>query len=541
MATSPIKFGTSGWRGLIADDFTFANVRLAVTAIAEHAKAKAKDPAILVGYDTRFYSEEFSQLAVDILQHHGIRTLLCETFAPTPAVAFEIMRCKLDGAINFTASHNPAQYHGLKFSSADAGPALPEVTKDIEARAAKLAANGGVPPLPHGAENSAHGEKVNLRENYLKRLEELVQFDTLRKAKPSLVVDALHGCGAGYLDCILTDHGVAVQAMRTERDCLFDGTGPDVSEENLAPLRKVVVDSKATAGLATDGDADRFGIVDRDGTWIQPNLILALVYDYLVETRKWKMPAARSVATTQMIDAVAKSRGQTIYQTPVGFKYIGQLIREDKIALGGEESAGLTIRGHIPEKDGILACLLVAYGQPRAFFAAQRNLIFADELADVLEADRRLMDALAVRFCDGINHLRCRHAARRRHLPLARFRQVVIDKREDQVRLHPRAVAVTDSKAVRVSIGCQPRRGLRIDHDLFERSKIFFGHVGPGAVEQTVATRSDCRHGHAVITEGAVQVARAASVKRVYRKFQVRLFQRFEAHEFLEPRQIVLP
>jgi phosphoglucomutase len=279
---SPIKFGTSGWRGLIADDFTFANVRLAVTAIAEHAKAKTKEPIILVGYDTRFYSEEFSQLAVDILEHHGIRTLLCETFTPTPAVAFEIMRRKLDGAINFTASHNPAQYHGLKFSSADAGPALPEVTKDIEARAAQLAAKGGVPPLPHGDANSIRGEKVNLRENYLKRLEELVHFDTLRKAQLSLVVDALHGCGAGYLDRLLTDHGVNVQAMRTERDCLFDGTGPDVSEENLGPLRKAVVDSKATAGLATDGDADRFGIVDRDGTWIQPNLILALVYDYLV-------------------------------------------------------------------------------------------------------------------------------------------------------------------------------------------------------------------------------------------------------------------
>ena len=363
MSNSPIKFGTSGWRGLIADDFTFANVRLAVTAIAEHVKAKAKSPTILVGYDTRFYSEEFSQLAVDILQQHGIRTLLCETFTPTPAIAFEIMRRKLDAAINFTASHNPAQYHGLKFSSADAGPALPEVTKDIEARVAKMFGNDGrFPTSPaatsHGKKSA--GEKVNLRENYLKRLEELVQFETLRKAKPSLVVDALHGCGAGYLDRTLTDHGVTVQSMRTERDCLFDGTGPDVSEENLVPLRKTVVDSKATAGLATDGDADRFGIVDRDGTWIQPNLILALVYDYLVETRKWKMPAARSVATTQMIDAVAKLHGQTVHQTPVGFKYIGQLIREDKIALGGEESAGLTIRGHIPEKDGILACLLVA-------------------------------------------------------------------------------------------------------------------------------------------------------------------------------------
>jgi phosphoglucomutase len=363
MATSPIKFGTSGWRGLIADDFTFANVRLAVTAIAEHVKTKAKQPTILVGYDTRFYSEEFSQLAVDILQQRGIRTLLCETFTPTPAVAYEIMRRKLDGAINFTASHNPAQYHGLKFSSADAGPALPEVTKDIEARVAKMIAKDGPFPMTPAVGSpgkDSSGEKVNLRENYLKRLGELVHFDTLRKTKSKFVVDALHGCGAGYLDRALTDHGVTVQAMRTERDCLFDGTGPDVSEENLAPLRKAVIDSNATAGLATDGDADRFGIVDRDGTWIQPNLILALVYDYLVETRKWKMPAARSVATTQMIDAVAKSHGQTTYQTPVGFKYIGQLIREDKIALGGEESAGLTIRGHVPEKDGILACLLVA-------------------------------------------------------------------------------------------------------------------------------------------------------------------------------------
>jgi alpha-D-glucose phosphate-specific phosphoglucomutase len=361
MNPSPIKFGTSGWRGLIAEDFTFANVRLAVTAIAEHVNSKAKNPTILVGYDTRFYSEEFSQLAVTILQQHGIRTLLCETFTPTPAVAYEIQRAKLDGAINLTASHNPAQYHGLKFSSSDAGPALPEVTKDIEARVVKLIAQSGAhptsPALPSGGVKT---EMVNLRENYLKRLGELVRFETLAKAKIKFVTDALHGCGAGYLDRALADHGVPVQAMRTNRDCLFDGSGPDVSEENLAPLRKAVLDSGASAGLATDGDADRFGMIDRDGTWIQPNHILALVYDYIVETRGWSMPAARSVATSQLIDAAAKAHGQKTYQTPVGFKYIGQLIREDKIALGGEESAGLTIRGHVPEKDGILACLLVA-------------------------------------------------------------------------------------------------------------------------------------------------------------------------------------
>jgi phosphoglucomutase len=364
MISTPIKFGTSGWRGLIADDFTFATVRLAVRAISEHLKSKTPNPTVLVGYDTRFYSEEFSALAVEVLQKNGIKTLLCDTFTPTPAIAYEVLRRYLDGAINFTASHNPAQYHGLKFSGADAGPALPEVTKDIEARVAKIVEREGYSSRPSGPQmkhgQDGLGERVNLRADYLKRIGELVRFDVIKKAKLKVVADVLHGAGAGYLDKALSDHGIDVTARRTERDCLFEGSGPDVSEENLASLGKVVKEAGAQVGLATDGDADRFGIVDADGTWIQPNLILALVYDYLVETRNWKMPAGRSVATTQMIDAVAKFYGQTAYQTPVGFKYIGQLIREDKIALGGEESAGLTIRGHIPEKDGILACLLVA-------------------------------------------------------------------------------------------------------------------------------------------------------------------------------------
>jgi phosphoglucomutase len=374
ISASPIKFGTSGWRGLIADDFTFAAVRLAVTAIAEHAKSKTAKPTILVAYDTRFYSEEFSALAVDIFQQHGVRAILCDTFTPTPAVAYEILRSKLDGAVNFTASHNPAQYHGLKFSSADAGPALPEVTKDIESRAAKLFATGGVPPVKT---HSAPAETTNLRANYLNRLEQLVRFDILANSKKKFAVDALHGCGAGYLNKILADHGIAVETIRADRDVLFDGTGPDVSEENLAPLRNLVLSSKAAAGLATDGDADRFGIVDSDGAWIQPNLILALVYDYLVESRGWKMPAARSVATSELVDAAAKFHGQRVHQTPVGFKYIGQLIREDKIALGGEESAGLTIRGHIPEKDGILACLLVAE------MLAARNASISEQIQEL--------------------------------------------------------------------------------------------------------------------------------------------------------------
>src|ERR1700676_563364 len=349
-----IKFGTSGWRAIIADDFTFANVRLAVAAIADHARSRNRKPGLIVGHDTRFFAEEFSLTAAQILREHGIHVLFCERPTPTPVIAYEIKRRKIDGAINFTASHNPAEYQGLKFSGPDGGPALPEVTRDIEARAAKLGERAPVKP------NDQPFEKIDPRDSYLERLGQLVNFKAIRDAKLSVVTDALHGCGAGYLDRALTSHGVNVQAMRTDRDVLFDGSGPDVSEENLRPLRDAVLAKKAAVGLATDGDADRFGILDSDGAWMQPNHILALLYDYLVETRGWKMPAGRSVATSHLMDAVAEHYGTTIYQTPVGFKHIGELIEQDKIALGGEESAGLSIRGHLPEKDGILACLLVA-------------------------------------------------------------------------------------------------------------------------------------------------------------------------------------
>lgn len=352
--TAIIKFGTSGWRGIIADDFTFANVRLAAAAIAEHVRSRKKNATLIVGHDTRFFAEDFTRTAAEILREHGVRALLCDGASPTPVIAHEILRSKADGAINFTASHNPSEYQGLKFNGPDGGPALPEVTRDIEARAAKLGERAPAKP------NDSPFEKIDPKDPYLDRLAELVNFKSLRDAKLSVATDALHGCGARYLDRALSMHGVDVTALRTDRDVLFDGSGPDVSEENLRPLREAVLAKKAAVGLATDGDADRFGILDRDGTWIQPNHILALLYEYLVETRGWKMPAARSLATSHLLDAVARLHGTTVYQTPVGFKYISELIRRDKIAMGGEESAGLTIRGHVPEKDGILACLLVA-------------------------------------------------------------------------------------------------------------------------------------------------------------------------------------
>ena len=365
MAAAPITFGTSGWRGIIAEDFTFAQVRLAVEAIAGHVLSRNKKPTVLVAHDTRFFSEEFARTAAIVLTEHGVRPLVCRAATPTPTVAWEVRRAKLDGAINFTASHNPADYHGLKYSDSSGGPAAKEITRDIEARAAKLAVRGNhvgsAFPSPHQAQKFEWAEPGAA---YLERLGELVRFDTLRgtasRPGPRIVFDALHGCGAGYLDRVLAEHGITAQTIRAGRDVLFDGTGPDVSESNLAPLCKAVTEASAAVGLATDGDADRFGIVDGDGRWVSPNHILGLLYDSLIETRGWRLDAARSVATSHLLDGVAGRNGLAVHETPVGFKYIGQWILKDAIALGGEESAGLSIRGHLPEKDGILACLLVA-------------------------------------------------------------------------------------------------------------------------------------------------------------------------------------
>ena len=372
MTSQAIHFGTSGWRGIIADDFTFRGVRRASAAIAAHALAQKKFPAIIVGYDTRFFSPEFALVSAAVLRSHGCRVLLCGEATPTPAIAHAILHGKLDGGVNITASHNPAAYNGLKFSGPDGGPALPEITRDIERRAAAM-----VDSAADSHEVPNDFPAIHPREPYFEQLRRMIRFDVVAKAKGSFVCDAVHGCGAGWLDRILASHGIAETEIRAHRDVLFEGTGPDPSEQNLAPLMKAVAEKKALAGLATDGDADRFGIVDRGGSFVSPNHILGLVFDYLLETRGYKLGASRSLATTHLLDAVAKLHGVKVYETPVGFKYVGPLLREGKIALGGEESAGMTIRGHLPEKDGILACLLVAE------MIAARQTSLADQLRDL--------------------------------------------------------------------------------------------------------------------------------------------------------------
>ncbi len=362
MATEKIKFGTSGWRGVIADDFTTARVRVATQAIVEHLAAQGlKDKGVVVGYDTRFLSERFAEEAASVLAANNVHVYLSHRDVPTPAVAFVIFRRKAAGGINFTASHNPPQYNGLKFSPAWGGPALPETTRDIEAKANALLDKNNIPRMPIAeAKSKGMVEEIDIRKAYLDDLRKKIDGDVLRKAKLKVGADLLYGTGRDYLDTALRDAGCTVTALHDERNPLFGNHAPDPSEKNLAELADLLRKGKFDIGLAVDGDADRFGVLDADGTVVNPNQVLALVLDYLCRTRGWKGGAARSIATSHLVDAVAKKHGIEVYETGVGFKFIGDLLVQGKIIFGGEESAGMTIKDHVPEKDGILACLLVA-------------------------------------------------------------------------------------------------------------------------------------------------------------------------------------
>ena len=354
MATQ-IKFGTSGWRAIIADEFTFENVRRAVTGIARYvAGQKPKGARLVVGRDPRFLGETLVDMAAKILEQHGVQPLVIEDAAPTPAISYEVIRQNAAGAINFTASHNPPEYNGIKFSTPDGAPALPEATKKIEAEIAAL----GEGPVGNGSAIGVKREAIEVRSHYLKRLAELVDLGAIKKSGTKVCFDPLWGAARGYSDAILREAGVDVGTVHDKRDVLFGGHAPEPDGELLDELRAKMRATGAKIGIATDGDSDRFGIVDEDGTFMQPNYVIALLFDYLVESRGWKNGVAKSVATTNLINALAKHHNVQLYETPVGFKYIGELIKADKIAIGGEESAGLSIRHHVPEKDGIIAGLL---------------------------------------------------------------------------------------------------------------------------------------------------------------------------------------
>ncbi len=349
-----IRFGTSGWRAIIADEFNFVNVRLVTEGICSYLNQIVGDnPAtLIIGHDSRFMGEKFAGIAAEIAKQKGFRVLLCQNPTPTPTISHAIRIEKALGGINFTASHNPPEYQGIKFSTADGAPALPEVTEQIE----EFVQNKSKVE----EKDSGSIEEYDARPNYLDDLTTKIRFDQIADAKGRYAYDALWGTGRGYLDKILRDNGLEVETIHDWRDVTFGGRSPEPGEEHLDELRQAVASKGLTLGLATDGDGDRFGVIDSNGAFISPNELIALLSDYLAESRGWTEGIARSVATTQLVDRVAENRGLKLYETPVGFKFIGELINKGEIILGGEESAGLSIKGHYPEKDGILACLLAA-------------------------------------------------------------------------------------------------------------------------------------------------------------------------------------
>lgn len=359
-----IKFGTSGWRGIIAEEFTYDNVRIVVQAISNIIKEDFKKASIIIGYDTRFMSEDFAKASAEVLAGNGIKALLCKTDTPTPVIAYEIINSKLAGGINFTASHNPYKYNGIKFSPAWGGPALPETTKKIEKYCGTIQKKDiKIMPFEQGIKNKII-VNYDPKNAYIKKIKELVDFKALKKANIKVAADVLHGTGEGYLDVLLDAAGIRYKIINRNRDTMFAPNGaPEPNQQNLTELFQIVKKESCKLGIATDGDADRFGIIDSNGEFITPNQVIPVLLYHLNKTRGWTGIAARSVMTSHMLDKLAaKLGGIEVMVTPVGFKYIGDIMVKNPkdFIIGGEESGGLTIRGHIPEKDGILACLLMA-------------------------------------------------------------------------------------------------------------------------------------------------------------------------------------
>ncbi len=376
-----ISFGTSGWRAIMNQDFTFANAKICAQAIADYLQQqKVADQGIVIGYDSRFMGEDFAAECAKVMAANQITAFLCQRETPTPVIAWEIIDKKRGGGINITASHNPPSYNGIKFSPDWGGPALPETTSWIAQRANELMQSGNYQEINlEEAKKSGLIIDCNPRPAYLDDLRKKIDFTAISKARLKIAIDPMYGTSRDYLDTILKDHTAELHTLHNWRDPYFGGRPPEPSKENIPELIQLVIEKKYHLGLATDGDADRFGIVDAGGEFIDANIFLALTADYLLSERKWEGGLARSVATTHLLDRVAAYHQRKMFETAVGFKYIGELISQNAIVLGGEESAGLSIKSHIPEKDGILACLLAAemVAKRGKSLADQRQELFA--------------------------------------------------------------------------------------------------------------------------------------------------------------------
>ncbi|MGD0758225.1 MAG: phosphoglucomutase/phosphomannomutase family protein [Candidatus Sulfotelmatobacter sp.] len=347
-----IKFGTDGWRGIIADDFTFDNVRRVAGAIASYVlKYEDAKRGVFIGYDTRFASLRAAQAAAEVIAAAGVPVKIADDYTPTPAVSYAVKRQSAAGGVMITSSHNPWNWNGVKFKGKFGGSATPAIMKRIEEEMAARTPPKGV---------NAAIEEIDLNRPYIAAVCAFADVDLVAKTNFKFAVDAMYGSGRGILSGIFQARGIRHVAVREELNPLFPGINPEPIEPHVALLQQTVVREKCDAGLATDGDADRIGAVAEDGTFVDSHKIFCVLLHWLLERKKWPGDVVRAFNTTRMLDRIAAKYGRKIYETKIGFKYIADLMMEREILIGGEESGGIGYSRYLPERDGVLNCLLLA-------------------------------------------------------------------------------------------------------------------------------------------------------------------------------------
>ena len=352
-----IKFGTDGWRGIIADDFTFANARTVARAIARYV-VRAEDPrkGILIGYDHRYASDSVAAAIAGVISSTGTPVWLADKPCPTPAISLLVRQRNAAGGIVVTASHNPYSWNGIKYKASYGSSALPSIVAQIEKELAVVQSNGA-PPLPARKDLI---QELDPCPPYLDTIEKLVDWQRLREAKFRFLVDPMHGSAAGLLHALFVRNGVASEEIRSSRDPLFGGVHPEPIEPHIEALRQAVLAGNFDAGFAADGDGDRIGAIDRDGTFVTPHQIFALLVWHLIGTRTLPGDIAKTFSVTKLIDALASKFNRKLHEVPIGFKYICELMLEQNILIGGEESGGIGTSLYLPERDATVSALLLA-------------------------------------------------------------------------------------------------------------------------------------------------------------------------------------
>jgi phosphomannomutase len=351
MTISPIKFGTDGWRGVIADDFTFANVRIAAAAIANYVLAYENyEKGICIGYDTRFGSPAFARAVAEVAASAGIPVRIAAAVTPTPALSYAVSESHAAGGVMITSSHNPYQWNGVKYKASYGGSGSPSIMAKIESCLGQ--------PLRRAAHSASIVEE-DFTSPYVEAISRFAALDAIAASGQRFAIDSMYGAGAGILASIFRPLGIDFVEIRANHDPLFPGINPEPIEPHVRALQETVVAKKCQAGLVTDGDADRLGAVDEYGNFVDPHKVFSILLRWLLERKGWTGGVTRAFNTTKMLDRIAAKHGQALYEHGIGFKYVCDLMLEYDILIGGEESGGIGIKRHLPERDGLLNCLLL--------------------------------------------------------------------------------------------------------------------------------------------------------------------------------------